>query len=106
MKQEFIKPEYIDAIKVLRPNSSFEISFNDYTTLKWFDSENIPPSEEEIIIAYNNLLKEYNSKEYYRLRGLNYPSVVEQLDTLFHTGYDGWKNSIQEIKDRYPKPSE
>ena len=32
-----------------------------------------------------------------------YPSIEDQLDDLFHNGFDGWKTSIQAIKDKYPK---
>jgi len=32
-----------------------------------------------------------------------YPSIQEQLDTLFHGGYDEWKATIQEVKDQFPK---
>lgn len=106
MNPIYIKPEYSEAIRVLRPNSAFEISFNDYNSLKWYDSENTIPSEEEIKIEYEKLIKDFESKEYYRLRGLEYPSIKDQLDTLYHEGYDGWKSKIQEIKDKYPKPSE
>lgn len=33
-----------------------------------------------------------------------YPSIQEQLDTIFHEGIDAWKQQIQAIKDKYPKP--
>jgi len=36
-------------------------------------------------------------------RRSEYPSIVDQLDTLYHSGYDGWKSEIQAIKDKYPK---
>ena len=32
-----------------------------------------------------------------------YPSVKEQLDTIFHQGLDVWKAQIQAVKDKYPK---
>jgi len=34
-----------------------------------------------------------------------YPSVVNQLDILFHEGFDGWKAAIQAVKDKFPKPA-
>ena len=37
------------------------------------------------------------------MRSTKYPDVREQLDMLFHLGYEGWKAKIQEIKDKYPK---
>ena len=32
-----------------------------------------------------------------------YPSIVDQLDTLYHGGYDAWKAEIQAVKDKFPK---
>lgn len=36
-------------------------------------------------------------------RAAEYPSFADQLDTLYHGGYDAWKAQIQAIKDKYPK---
>ncbi len=41
--------------------------------------------------------------QYQRDRVQAYPSVVEQLDALYHGGYDGWHAAVQAVKDRYPK---
>lgn len=32
-----------------------------------------------------------------------YPSIADQLDTIFHDGLDAWKEKIQAVKDKYPK---
>lgn len=32
-----------------------------------------------------------------------YPSITDQLDTLYHGGYDAWRASIKAVKDKYPK---
>jgi hypothetical protein len=45
-----------------------------------------------------NLLKKTLS-----LRKNEYPSIEDQLDDLYHNGYDGWKSSIMAVKDKYPK---
>ena len=37
-------------------------------------------------------------------RAAEYPSIVDQLDLLYHGGMDAWKSAIQAVKDRYPKP--
>ena len=37
-------------------------------------------------------------------RKAEYPSVVDQLDDIYHNGIDGWKATIKAIKDKYPKP--
>jgi len=41
---------------------------------------------------------------YVILRQAEYPSWHDQLDDIFHNGLDGWKASIQAVKDKYPKP--
>lgn len=40
---------------------------------------------------------------YKDLRAQAYPSIPDQLDTIFHGGVDGWKATIQTVKDKYPK---
>ena len=32
-----------------------------------------------------------------------YPSIVDQLDDIYHNGIDGWKATIKTTKDKYPK---
>ena len=38
-------------------------------------------------------------------RRAEYPSLVDQLDDIYHNGVAGWKTTIKAIKDKYPKPS-
>jgi hypothetical protein len=45
----------------------------------------------------------YNSLGYAEKRKLEYPSIPDQLDLLYHGGYDSWKAAIQVVKDKYPK---
>ena len=40
---------------------------------------------------------------YKYLRAQAYPSIADQLDSIFHVGIDGWKATIQDVKDKYPK---
>ena len=37
-------------------------------------------------------------------RSTEYPSVVDQLDDIYHNGIDAWKATIKTTKDKYPKP--
>ena len=39
---------------------------------------------------------------YVELREKEYPSWPDQLDKMYHD-FDGWKNDIQTIKNKYPK---
>jgi hypothetical protein len=36
-------------------------------------------------------------------RAAEYPSIADQLDTLYHGGYDAWKAQVKAVKDKYPK---
>lgn len=67
-----------------------------------FNEKNIPS---RIEVTYDELqirLEEYMSN-YSNARRSEYPSIVDQLDMLYHHGYEGWKASIEEIKTKYPK---
>ena len=92
-----------DAIISLCPTSNF-ILRND--TLEWLDTKNQPPTEEEITAEIIRLQAEYDSKQYQRDRASKYPSLTEQLDMLYHdkmNNTDTWLESIQAVKNRYPK---
>ncbi len=45
----------------------------------------------------------YAASDHKALRKREYPSIVDQLDDIFHNGLDGWKANIQAIKDKHPK---
>jgi hypothetical protein len=47
---------------------------------------------------------EIAANKYKRDRASAYPSIVDQLDMLYHGGYDAWRTAIQEIKTQFPKP--
>ena len=42
--------------------------------------------------------------EYQYKRRAEYPSVVDQLDDIYHNGIDGWKTTIKAVKDKHSKP--
>jgi rhodanese-related sulfurtransferase len=86
----------------LRPEAGVSI---DESGIHWHNiSENDIPSNEEIEVESNRLQNIYNSKEYQRQRAAEYPSFADQFDLLYHGGYDAWKNVIQTVKTKYPKP--
>ena len=41
--------------------------------------------------------------DYQSKRQREYPSVVDQLDDIYHNGIDAWKATIKTTKDKYPK---
>jgi hypothetical protein len=44
------------------------------------------------------------ANEYKYQRATAYPSIADQLDTLYHGGYDAWKAAITAVKEEFPKP--
>jgi len=59
---------------------------------------------EEFIEEFNFQKQKYEYNQYQRDRKNEYPSIEDQLDLLYHQGYEGWKKEIDEIKNKYPKP--
>lgn len=59
----------------------------------------------EQIVSYDEakIQAEIDANAYKDLRMAEYPSIADQLDDLFHNGFDGWKATIQAVKDKYPK---
>jgi hypothetical protein len=60
--------------------------------------DNIVEVNESVVQAYIAV------NDYVEQRRAAYPSVVDQLDTLYHGGYDAWKATIKQVKDDIPKP--
>ena len=62
------------------------------------------PSEADCTNGLKALQDAYDAKDYARKRQTEYPSVVDQLDDIYHNGIDAWKATIKTTKDKYPKP--
>jgi hypothetical protein len=90
----------VDALKSLRPDAQWVLRGD---VIEWFDVEQTQPTEEELGVEIARLQAEYDAKEYQRQRAREYPSIADQLDTLYHGGYDAWRATIQAVKDKYPK---
>ncbi len=89
-----------DALQSLRPKAEWTLRGDE---LEWHDTEQTQPSDAEITAELNRLQSVYDQNQYQRQRAQEYPPIVEQLDDIFHNGLDGWKASIQVVKDKYPK---
>ena len=99
-------PEFIDkhyALRSLKPNGEYSWFGFNYADLKWLGSDT-KPTEAEIDAELTRLQNQYTANEYQRNRQFEYPSVVDQLDDIYHNGIDAWKATIKVTKDKYPKP--
>ena len=59
----------------------------------------LPVDKDEV----KKLEDEWKAQQYQRDRQEEYPSIVDQLDDLYHNGIEGWKKTIKAIKDKHPK---
>ena len=66
--------------------------------------EGSKPSEADVNAGLKKLQDDFDAKDYSRKRAAEYPSVVDQLDDIYHNGIDAWKATIKATKDKYPKP--
>lgn len=66
---------------------------------------NIAYDADENIVEYNEATVQayIDANAYKGLRQAEYPSIADQLDTLYHSGLDAWKAQIKTVKDKYPK---
>ena len=64
------------------------------------------PTEKQCTDALKALQDAWDleNDSYKSKRKTEYPSVVDQLDLIYHSGVDAWKAKIKETKDKYPKP--
>ena len=89
------------AILSLRPKAKWSAVDQELT---WLDSSQTEPTATEIANEIKRLESVATSEEYKLKRAAEYPSVVDQLDKMFHSGFQAWKNEIHKVKEKYPKP--
>ena len=94
--------EIIDAILAINPKAEASVTADDVKQIKWHN-DTTPIAEADILAKQKELETAYDNNKYQRDRAEAYPSIVDQLDDLYHNGIDGWKTTIKAIKDKYPK---
>jgi len=99
-----MKHDIFSALISLRPgkNFSWDPTVGGYAGIDYQDKDTCP-SEAELNAEISRLDTEYANKKYQRDRAAEYPSVVDQLDDIYHNGIDAWKATIKATKDKYPK---
>ena len=90
------------AIKAINPSAEFKYSNEDFSTLEWLNGTT-PISQADIEAKQVELRADFVAKQYQRDREREYPSIVDQLDDIYHNGINAWKATIKVTKDKYPK---
>ena len=79
------EPKYIDAVQALVGGTTGVGGKSDGPIEKIYYPESFtPPSEEVIQAKLKELQDEYKAKQWHRDRVEQYPSIVDQLDLLWH----------------------
>ena len=94
--------DIIKSIKAINPNAEVVVRGNDVTQIEWHN-DTTPISEADILAKQKELQTAYDAKKYQRDREIEYPSMADQLDDIYHNGVDEWKKTIKAVKDKYPK---
>ena len=103
-------PDHIeDYLVTVRTGQWFGFSDSDnkiYANLI-VDDGGTKPTESDCITGLAALQAAWDleNDSYKSQRKAEYPSIEDQLDTIYHSGVAGWKTTIKAIKDKYPKPS-
>jgi hypothetical protein len=93
------------AIKAINNSAEFSYNGNDINTIIWHNGTTPIPAN-EILAKQQELITEYNSKQYQRDRAKDYPSIQEQLDMQYWDKINGtnkWQQAINAVKQKYPK---
>jgi len=94
--------DIIDAIVAINSSAKVTVDNNDYNKITWLDGTAVI-SKADIEAKQAELQTAFDNKEYQRDRELEYPSMADQLDNIYHNGIDAWKATIKVTKDKYPK---
>jgi hypothetical protein len=92
----------IEAIISINPNAQVSVSEENYDTIQWHNGTAVI-SKADIEAKMVELQADYDAKQYQRDRAVEYPSMADQLDDIYHNGIDAWKATIKITKDKYPK---
>tara|TARA_R100001086_G_scaffold246804_1_gene179660 strand:+ start:462 stop:755 length:294 start_codon:yes stop_codon:yes gene_type:complete len=95
--------DIISAILALDPNARVSVNGESLDGIIWHDGNPNNITNDQITAKQAELKTIYDSLQYQRDRKLEYPSIEDQLDDLYHNGIDGWKTTIKAVKDKYPK---
>ena len=93
----------ISAILAIKSDAQVSVNAEDINQITWIDGNPTNITNQQILDKQVELKAEYDAKQYQRDRAKEYPSIVDQLDDIYHNGINAWKATIKVTKDKYPK---
>ena len=94
-----MKISICEAILAIKSNAQVSVSGDDVNQIEWLNGTT-PISKNAILTKQSELQA---LEDVYDNRRKEYGSIVSQLDEIYHTGLDAWKDRISAIKTKYPK---
>jgi len=97
--------DILKAILKINPNAQVSVNADDINQITWLNGTTPIPAN-QILAKQQELITEYNSKQYQRDRAKDYPSIQEQLDMQYWDKINGtnkWQQAINAVKQKYPK---
>ena len=88
------------AILAINPNAQVSVSGDDVNQIEWHDNNPTNITNQQILDKQSELQV---LEDVYVNRRKDYGTVVSQLDEIYHSGLDSWKDRISAIKTKYPK---
>ena len=95
----------LQAILKINPNAQVNVNAEDINKIEWLNGTTPIPAN-EILAKQQELIAEYNSKQYQRDRAKSYPSIEDQLDLQYWDKINNtnkWEEAINAVKNKYPK---
>jgi len=93
------------AIKSINKLAEFSVNADDINQVTW-ENGTTPIPANKILAKQQELITEYNSKQYQRDRAKDYPTLADQLDMQYWDKINGtnkWQQAINAVKQKYPK---
>ena len=95
-----MKISIIEAVIAIKKGSQVSVSEDDINTLEWHDGNPTNITNQQILDKQSELQA---LEDVYVNRRKEYRTWESQLDEIYHSGLDAWKDRISAIKAKYPK---
>ena len=93
---------HLAILHLKKNNNEYTVKADGSGIAEWRSSE-AQPTQAELDKAWSDYQAAQAATKYQRDRATEYPSIVDQLDDIYHNGIDAWKATIKTTKDKYPK---
>ena len=95
-----MKIDICTAILAIKKDAQVSVSGDDINTIEWHDGNPTNITNQQILSNQSELQA---LEDVYVNRRKEYGNWESQLDEIYHSGLDAWKDRISAIKTKYPK---